>query len=207
MRRPSPNKRKKIVLGVTGSFGSGKSTVSGFLRAFGAEVIDADKLARECVLPGKPAYKKIAKVFGKGILVKNKGIDRGKLAAVVFNNKKLLKELNAIIHPEVIRRIKERIRGSSAKAVVLDVPLLIESGLEKLTDKIIVVRISRAAQIKRLRAKTGLPPEDILKRIRSQISQEAKLRFADFIIDNSGTTGETKKQAAGVWRSIVPCNQ
>ena len=194
--------RKRFVLGVTGSFGSGKTTVAGIFKSFGAQIIDADKLARKSIIPGSQAYKRIIRAFGKDILSKNKAIDRRKLAGAVFNNKKLLKRLNSIIHPGVIRVIKNRIRDSRSKAVVLDVPLLIESGLETLVDKIVVVKISRAKQIKRLRNKTGLSKEDISNRIKSQIQQNVKLRFADFIIDNSGTIGETKKQAERIRRML-----
>jgi dephospho-CoA kinase len=201
MRRPNLNK-KKIILGVTGSFGSGKSTVAGIFKSFGAKIIDADKLAHKSIGPGNPAYKKIIKAFGKDILRKNKIIERRKLAAIVFNNKKLLKKLNNIIHPEVIRTIKSQIKNSHSKIIVLDVPLLIEAGLRELVDKIIVVKITRIEQIKRIQKKTTLSKTDILKRIKYQIPLRAKARLADFIIDNSGTIGETKKQAVRIRRLL-----
>jgi len=197
-----PSGKKKLILGVTGSFGSGKTSVAEIFKSFGAEIVDADKLARKSIAPGSQAYKRVIRAFGKDILGKNKAIDRRKLAGVVFNNKKLLKRLNNIIHPGVISVIKNRIRDSRSKVVILDVPLLIESGLEALVDKIVVVKISRAEQIKRLRKKTGLSRGEILERIKSQISQDAKLRFANFIIDNSGTIGETKKQAERIRRML-----
>lgn len=206
MRRPNPNRepsgKKKLILGVTGSFGSGKTSVAEIFKSFGAEIVDADKLARKSIAPGSQAYKRVIRAFGKDILGKNKAIDRRKLAGVVFNNKKLLKRLNNIIHPGVISVIKNRIRDSRSKVVILDVPLLIESGLEALVDKIVVVKISRAKQIKRLRKKTGLSRGEILERIKSQISQDVKLRYANFIIDNSGTIGETKKQAERIRRML-----
>jgi len=206
MRRPNRNRepsgKRKLILGVTGSFGSGKTSVAEIFKSFGAEIVDADKLARKSIAPGSQAYKRVVRAFGKNILSKNKAIDRRKLAGVVFNNKKLLKRLNNIIHPGVISVIKNRIRDSRSKVVILDVPLLIESGLETLVDKIVVVRISRAKQIKRLRKKTGLSRVEILERIKSQIPQSAKLRLADFIIDNSGTIGETKKQAERIRRML-----
>jgi len=206
MRRPNRNRepsgKRKLILGVTGSFGSGKTSVAEIFKSFGAEIVDADKLARKSIAPGSQAYKRVVRAFGKNILSKNKAIDRRKLAGVVFNNKKLLKRLNNIIHPGVISVIKNRIRDSRSKVVILDVPLLIESGLEALVDKIVVVKISRAEQIKRLRKKTGLSKGDILNRIKSQIPQNVKSRFADFIIDNSGTIGETKKQAERIRRML-----
>jgi len=206
MRRPNPNKdlsgKRKLVLGVTGSFGSGKTSVAGIFKSFGAEIVDADKLARKSMASGSRAYKRVIRAFGKDILSKNKAIDRRKLAGIVFNNKKLLKKLNSIIHPGVTRAIKSRIRDSRSKVLVLDVPLLIESGLKALVDKIVVIKISRAKQRKRLRKKTGLSREEISERIKSQIPQSAKLRLADFIIDNSGTIGETRIQAERIRRML-----
>jgi len=206
MRKPNRNKepsgKNKLILGVTGSFGSGKTTAAGFFRSFGAEIIDADKLARKSTIPGSQAYRKIIRAFGKDILSKNKAIDRRKLAGIVFNDKKLLKKLNSIIHPGVIRAIISRIRDSRSEIVVLDVPLLIEAGLRRLVDIVIVVKITRAKQIKRLQKKTALSNGEILNRIESQISQNAKLRFANFIIDNNGTIGETKIQVERIRRML-----
>jgi len=203
MQKPNLNKRgRKLVLGITGTFGSGKTTVAGIFKSFGAELIDADKLAHQCCRPGNKAYKRIIKAFGKEIIGKDKTINRKKLGKIAFNNRGLLKRLNDIIHPGVIRDIKSRIRDSKSKVIVLDAPLLIEAGLRRLVDKLIVVRITRSKQIERAKKKTPLSKTDILKRMKSQISQCAKLRFADFIIDNSGTIGETRKQAERIRRLL-----
>mgnify|MGYP001591733157 FL=1 len=166
--------KKKIILGLTGSFGSGKTTVARIFRSFGAKIIDADKLAHGCITPRSPAYEKIIHTFGNGILKKNRIIDRRKLAVIVFNNINLLIKLNNIIHPQVIQIIKNKINSAKSKVIVLDAPLLIESGLVKLVDKLIVVKINRAKQIKRIQNKTSLTKTDILKRIKSQISQNVK---------------------------------
>lgn len=194
--------KKKTVLGLTGSFGSGKSTVAKIFKSYGAKVIDADLLAHECISPGKPAYKKIVKLFGRDILCKNRILDRAKLGQLVFNDLGSLKKLNNIVHPEVIRQMKNQIKSAKQNLVVLDVPLLIEAGLENMVDKIIVVKITRAQQLKRIQNKTLLSEADILKRIKAQMSLSAKERLADFVIDNSGTIEETKKQAENVWRSL-----
>jgi len=201
MKRQKQDK-KQIILGLTGSFGSGKTTVARIFRSFGAYIIDADKLAHNCISPGTSAYKRIIRVFGRDILNKNKAIDRRKLAAIVFNNRNLLLRLNNIVHPQVIRTIKSKIKSSRAKIIVLDAPLLLEAGLRKIVDKLIVVKITREKQIKRIQDKTSLDKADILKRIKSQISQNVKSRFANFVIDNSATLQETKKQAERIRRLL-----
>lgn len=201
MKRQGQDK-KQIILGLSGSFGSGKSTVARIFRAFGAYIIDADKLAHNCISPGTSAYKRIIRVFGKDILNKNKAIERRKLAALVFNNRNLLLRLNDIVHPQVIRTIKSKIKSSRAKIIVLDAPLLLEAGLRGIVDKLIVVKITREKQIERIQDKTSLDKADILKRIKSQIPLSRKARLADFIIDNSATLRETKKQIEQIRRLL-----
>lgn len=204
MQKQKKNEKyKKLVIGVTGIFGSGKSTVSGIFKSYGSKIIDADKIAHRHLLPGAKSYKRIVRSFGDSIIFKaRKEIDRRKLGRVVFSNHKLLKKLNAIIHPEVIRDIKGNIRKSKAGVIVLDAPLLLEAGLKKIVDDLIVVIIDRDELIRRLIKKTSLKRLEILKRIKSQIPQNVKSRFADFIIDNSGTVSETRKQVKKIWRSL-----
>jgi len=201
MPRQNPNK-KSVILGITGGFGSGKTTVARIFKSFGAKLIDADKIAHRVLKQGGKVYKKIIKTFGRDILKKNRQIERQRLAKVVFNNKNLLKRLNGIIHPEVIRIIKNEIKVSRAKVIVLDAPLLLEAGLGRIVDKLIVVKITKGRQIERIKNKTSLSKADILKRIASQIPLRAKVRLADFVIDNSGTVEKTKKQAEQIRRFL-----
>jgi dephospho-CoA kinase len=195
-------KSKHIILGLTGSFGSGKTTVARILHSLGARVIDADRLAHGSLARGKPAYRKAVRVFGRDILKKDSSIDRRKLAAKVFCDRKLLSRLNRIIHPEVIRKIEEEIRNSAKKVIVLDVPLLVEAGLKNSVDKLIVVSVSPSTQIKRAGKKTGLNRREISRRIRCQLPLAIKIRLADFVIDNNGSLSKTKKQVKQVWQYL-----
>ncbi len=194
--------KKRIILGLTGSFGSGKTTVAKIFNSFGCEIIDADRIAHRAIEPDTNIYKKITNTFGKDILNKDRTINRNKLAHIVFDNKNLLKILNKIMHPVVIGIIKSKIKTSKAKVIVLDAPLLIEAGLKDLVDKLIVVKIAKRKQLERMQHKTGLTKLDILKRIARQIPLENKVRLADFVIDNSGTRGETKRQVEIIRRLL-----
>ncbi|MDD2928011.1 MAG: dephospho-CoA kinase [Candidatus Omnitrophica bacterium] len=199
---PRLRKNKKIIVGLTGSFGSGKSTVAGIFASSGAKVIDADRIAHAFLRRGSKVYEKVVYSFGPGILGKNKEIDRRRLAGVVFNNKKYLKRLNAIIHPEVIRIIKAKINSIEKGVIILDAPLLLEANLKSTLDCLIVVKTDRDKQFSRLIKKTSLKRADILKRIKSQISQQARERLADFIINNSGSLTNTRKQVAQIRRKL-----
>jgi len=194
--------RKRIILGITGGFGTGKSTVAGLLKTFGAELIDADKIAHVVIKPKTSAYRKIIKVFGPCILDKNKLIDRKRLSAIVFDKKGFLIKLNSIVHPAVAKAIKQRIKHSVKDVIVLDVPLLFEARLENLVDKIIVVKASVSKQIARLSGRTRLSEEEIKKRINSQLPLSVKVRKADFVIDNNGSIEKTKKQLEQLRRRL-----
>lgn len=192
----------RLILGITGNFGTGKTTVAGYFKSFGAKIIDADKIAHIVIEPGSKAYNKIIGIFGKEIVKKNKTIDRVLLSKIVFNNSGLLKRLNRIIHPEVGKIIKEEIKASREKVIVLDVPLLYESGLQYLADKIIVVKARREKQFERIVSGRSFTKEEIIKRIRAQMRLSDKIRRADFVIDNSGSKENTKKQVEKLRRIL-----
>lgn len=192
--------KKKLILGLTGGFGCGKTTVAKIFRGYGAQVVDADRIAHKIISPPGKIYKEIVSAFGKDILKKNKRIDRNKLSQRVFNDGRALSRLNRITHPEIIRVIKERIKKSRAKVIVLDAPLLIEAGLKDLVDKLIVVKIDKKKQIARALKNRRFNKTAILKRISSQISLRDKLRLADFVIDNSGRIDKIKRQAQKIRR-------
>lgn len=193
---------KKIVLGITGGFGTGKTTVAGYFRERGAKVIDADKIARYLVKPGSAVYKKIVAGFGRAVLKKNRTIDRLKLSQAVFPDRRLLNKLNRIVHPQVVKIMKKESNSAREKIVVLDVPLLFEAGLKPLTDKVIVVKLNRKVQLARLLKKTSLTKKEIVMRIKAQMPLSTKVRKADFVIDNSGTQNYTKKQVENLRRML-----
>ena len=193
-----------MIIGVTGSFGSGKTTVARIFKSLGAKIIDADRIARSLIKPKTKIYKKIINTFGEDILKGNKNIDRGKLADIVFSNKECLNRLNEIIRPQVIRIIKDQIETESRRIIVLDAPLLIEAGLVNLLDWLIVVKLDRRQQIERLLNNSSLAKSEILKRIKAQLPLQYKIRLADFVIDNRGTVETTKRQARRIWAELQP---
>jgi len=195
-------RNKKLVVGLTGTFGSGKSTVAGMFKALGAKIVDADSIAHEVINPGTRVYKNIVGIFSRDILGKNNRIDRCKLAKIVFKNKGSLRRLEKIVHPAIIRDIKAGIKKIKSGIVVLDAPLLIEVGLADLADKLVVVKINQKEQISRIFKKTGLSRKHILERIKYQMPLKAKLALADFIIDNNGTIEKTRMQVKSVWRKL-----
>jgi dephospho-CoA kinase len=199
---PRQKRNSKIVIGVTGSFGSGKSTVAGILKKHGASVIDADKLAHACIQPGSPAYKRIVSSFGRAVLTRKGEIDRSRLAKVVFNDVRKLRKLNAIIHPQVNLGIKRAIREAGPGIVVLDAPLLIEAGLSGIVDKLVVVNISQNKQISRIQKILKIPRAQIIKRIKCQMPLKVKVRLADFVIDNDGKLEKTRRQVAELLRNL-----
>ncbi|MCK5306644.1 MAG: dephospho-CoA kinase [Candidatus Omnitrophica bacterium] len=194
------------VIGVTGSYKSGKSTVSRMFWELGARIIDADKMGHEALLPQKETYERVVTVFGRGILDKSGRIDRKKLAAIVFSNAGRLNKLNKIIHPEVIGRIKNEIAEAKIEVpqpvIIVEAPLLYEAGITRMMSKIIVVDLSYERQIKRA-FESGIGSQgEIKERISSQMPLDEKKRLADFIINNNGSMEETKRQVETIWKKI-----
>ena len=192
-----------MILGITGSVGTGKSTVAAYFKELGAELINADTVAHSVIKLGTPGYKKIVSLFGRRALSSSGAIDRKRLGKIVFEDSRLLNKLNSIVHPEVITVVKNRIRKSRSKMIIFDAPLLIEAGLINLVDELIVVRVSRPVQIQRLRCKTGLSSAQIIARIKAQMPLSAKIKMADFVIDNNGTKIKTKKQVVSIWKQLT----
>jgi dephospho-CoA kinase len=187
-----------ILVGLTGGIATGKSTVAQMFKRYGAVVIDADQLARDVVRPGKPAWRDIVRVFGKGVLDSNRSINRQALAAIVFADRRKLRRLERIIHPRVAReqqRLTRRIAERSPGAVVLyEVPLLFESGAHKRVDKVIVVTADRETQIARLKRRNGLSRREALRRINNQMALAQKVDRADAVLDGTDTKAAVRKE-------------
>jgi len=185
------------IVGITGSFGSGKTTVADMLRARGAKVIDADKVAQDLIAPQGRCFSKVVRFFGKEILTRG-GIDRCKLAAIVFRQPSALKKLCNMTHPFVAQHIKQEVsryrQKKTRRLLVLDVPLLFEAKLEKMCDYVVVVRANRKAQIARLKERNHFTQAEILRRMKAQMPIAFKVAQADFVIHNQGSFQQTKKQ-------------
>jgi len=191
-----------IMVGLTGSVGTGKSTVAKFFGELGAYVIDWDELAREVTCPHLKAWKEIVEYFGKGILSDNLTINRQKLANIVFSDKEKLAKLNQIVHPEVFEedeRITNDIKSRDPNALIIkDIPLLFELTRPIFVDKIVVVSASERTQLRRSEEK-GMSQEDAQRRIKSQLPLEGKIKSADFVINNDGSLEETKRQVEEIY--------
>ncbi|MDP8266078.1 MAG: dephospho-CoA kinase [Candidatus Aceula meridiana] len=195
-----------FVIGITGSFGSGKTSVASLFKAKGALVVDTDKLAHKLIQPDASCFKSIVKLFGEDILVCGR-IDRKKLADVVFKDSKALRKLNEIVHPLVVAQTKKKItqyrRAKKVKAIILDVPLLIESKMHLLCNYIVVVKATQPLQIKRLKQRSGLPKNEVARRIKAQMPINQKLKYADFVIDNRKSLFQTQKQVEEIWHELL----
>jgi dephospho-CoA kinase len=193
-----------IIVGLTGSVGTGKSTVTNFFRELGAYIIDWDELAREVTRPHLRAWKEIVEYFGKDFLNEDLTVNRQKLAEMVFSDKEKVAKLNQIVHPEVFKkdeRITNEFKNLDPDALVIkDIPLLFELKLTQpvFMDKVVVVSVSEQTQLRRLEEK-GMSRGDAQSRIKSQLPLEEKIRSADFVINNDGPLEETKKQVEEIY--------
>ncbi len=192
-------------VGLTGGIACGKSTVAAMLRELGCVVIEADPLAHRLIEPGQPAYEEIINEFGGQICDADGRIDRAKLAAIVFTDRAKLELLNRMVHPRMIeeldRQLAELARTQPQAVVVVEAALLIESGLHKRLDRLVVVWCKAEQQIERLvnlRSGRGMTREQAERRIASQMPLEEKRRLADYEIDCSGSLEETRRQVEHV---------
>jgi dephospho-CoA kinase len=186
---------------LTGGIASGKSTVARSLVERGAILVDADELAREVVEPGTPAWSKIVEHFGPGVLLGDRRIDRPKVAEIVFNDRAKLALLNEITHPEVMRRIADRLEElqETDHVVIVDVPLLAEVGARDMFDMIVVVTAKEDAQLERMRAMRGMDAEAARARIASQAAAEDRAAIADWVIENDGSLEHLEHEIDRLW--------
>lgn len=182
-----------MVIGITGSIGSGKSTVSNYLKSKGYPVLDADEEAGKLLVKGSHVLEIIRENFGEEALNEDGSYNRVYMASLVFANRDELERLNAIVHPLLKDVIREKIKSlqvSGEKMVFFDCPLLYEAGYEDLVEKVWVVYANRDIQLSRITRKRGLSTEEGEKRINSQMSIDEKARRCDRVIENNGSEKE-----------------
>ncbi|MBX3730881.1 MAG: dephospho-CoA kinase [Candidatus Sumerlaeia bacterium] len=182
-----------MILGLTGSIGSGKTFVTRCFEELGASVIRADELAREVVAPGTPAYSEIVEFFGPAVVTADGTLDRAEIARRVFANPGQRRELERIVHPRVRQREEELLQHFRHEPlVVLEIPLLYETGAEALCDAVLVVVVEEEVRRQRLQRDRGMSPQDIAARLAAQMPEHEKVRRAQYVIDNSGSRERTR---------------
>lgn len=191
----------KTIVGLTGIFGSGKSTVAHLLEELGAARVDADQLAHEALWKGSEAYKKIAALFPGAEKPAAKELDRKVIAGIVFQDPAKLKELEKIVHPYVRTRIQEEIADAQEKVVVLEVPLLFEAGVDAFCDVTVTVSAPMTEIEKRLQEK-GFSEAEVQARLKAQMPLKEKIARSDYEVRNSKTLSETKQQVEKLWQQI-----
>jgi dephospho-CoA kinase len=195
-----------LTVGLTGGIGAGKSAVAQRLAALGAVVVDSDAIAREVVAPGTPGLQSVVDEFGEDVLAADGSLDRERLAAVVFGDPDARARLNAIVHPLVgelaTARLAEAGERDPHAVVVNDVPLLVEAGLSRRYDVVVVVDVPVEVQLERLTGPRGMSREDAQARIATQASREQRLEVADHVIDNSGSPDDLDRAVAALWSAL-----
>lgn len=193
-------------VGLTGSIGVGKSYVASILAELGCHVLDADQTARDVVAPGSAGLSAVVAAFGKEILLSDGTLDRPKLGSLIFGNEEKRQQLNSILHPFIMAEQDEQLRKWEAEnpagIAVVDAALMIESGGYKRFDKLVVVHCRPEVQLERVMSRNGLTREEARKRIDSQMPQETKKNFADFLVDTSEGFETTRKQTVALHEEL-----
>ena len=178
------------VIGLTGGIGTGKSTASEYLRKQGFSIIDADRISREIVEPGTLLLKELEKNFGSGIIKDDGTLDRKALAAIVFSDKEKKSRLDGLMHGHILDEIERKISESQSgegRGIIVDAPLLFETGLEKKCDQVWLITADDKLRILRVCERDGMDPEEVRARIQNQMADEEKKERAHRIVDNSGS--------------------
>lgn len=195
-----------LLVGLTGGMGSGKSIAGEMLNELGAHIIDADEICRSLSEPGKQAWREIVQLFGDEILVPDQTLNRKKLADIVFNDPEKKMALEGILHPKVFaeeQRIFEEISQRDKDAiVVINAPLLIESGNYRKMDKVVVVACEERVQVERIEQKGIFSGEEALKRIKTQMKLKEKLQFADYNIDNNSSVEDLRIEVKKLYQKL-----
>ncbi|MDF7673079.1 dephospho-CoA kinase [Lactobacillus sp. ESL0701] len=188
-----------LVLGLTGGIASGKSTADAFFKKQQLPIIDSDLIAHDILNVGEAGYHQVVQQFGSKFLNSDQTLDRHRLGEVVFSNPKQLSILNKITHPLIFEIIQTKItqnKQANEELVILDAPVLFESGAQKYCDKTLLITVPEKTQIKRLITRDGLTRKAALNRINSQMPLAQKIELADYVITNTGTIKELEVQLA-----------
>jgi len=195
-----------LKVGLTGSIAVGKTFVLGVLSELGCHVIDADVVARQVALPGSPGLKAVIDAFGEEVLKSDGSLNRARLGEIVFADEAKRQQLNSILHPFIIAAQDAQLRELELQdpkgIVVVDAALMIESGGYQRFDKLIVVHCRPEVQLQRLMRRNKLSREEAEQRIATQMPQEEKKRYADYLIDTSGDFAETRRQTEDVYHAL-----
>lgn len=200
----NPQAEGPRLVGLTGGLASGKSTVASLLRSLGAEVVDADEVAREVVQPGRPAYRQIVATFGAEVVAADGTLDRARLAERVFSDEGSRRQLNAIMHPEIAAESARRIQALFSRGVpvvIYEATLIVENGLHHGLGGLIVVDLPPEEQLRRA-VQRGLSESQARLRMMAQADREARRQAATWIIDNSGDREALRAQVEAVWSEI-----
>ncbi|MBK6856649.1 MAG: dephospho-CoA kinase [Microthrixaceae bacterium] len=192
-----------LLIGLTGGMGSGKSSVSARLAALGAVVVDADAITRSLQQPGQAVFDAMVERFGPEIVASDGSLNRQAVADVVFDDPRALADLNAIVHPAVGAEIAQRLETAAASddVVILDVPLLVESGRSDMA-ALVVVDVDPEVAVERLVKFRGIREPDARSRMARQATRSQRLSLADFVVDNSGTEQDLDREVERLWNWI-----
>jgi dephospho-CoA kinase len=194
---------KPLVIGLTGGIGSGKSTVAGLFSSLGVPVLDADQVTRELVLPGTPALASVSALFGSDCLQPDGTLDRAWMRHRIFSDPVSKQQLEAILHPAVRQYMQDWVRRIRSPYCILVIPLLLESGLTDLVDRVVVVDIPEKEQLKRVAARDGLSHNAVQAIMSQQASRQTRLAAADDIIDNDSDPDTLQLRVADLHRQFT----
>lgn len=196
------------LIGITGGIASGKTEVAKVFQTLGAKILSGDEIGKDVVGQYPQLLKKLVNTFGDAILDSRKRLNRKKLAEIAFSSSSSTKKLNRIVHPFLLKDLKEKIESFRAegyeKPVVIDAALIVEWELQKKLDYLIFVVCSKQKRIKRLIEQKGYSRKDAEQRIKAQLPEYKKREHADYIIENEGDLKELKAKAKTLWRKIIP---
>ncbi len=199
---------RPVRIGLTGGIASGKSLVSAMLRDLGAAVVDADRIARDVITPGGPAYEDVVRAFGPSVVQPDGALDREALATRIFADAAARQQLNTLTHPHIRRRMAEETARLEAapgvQVIVFDIPLLLDTtdGRDLALDGLLVVYADDDVRLARLASRDGLGEAEARSRLRAQMPLREKLVHADWVVDNNGPPEETLGQVVEVWEAI-----